>query len=514
MKSIGTSSNQMRQAKLKLNELPLTTMTASSFNIEPNNGQTIYDHEQDFLNSCAELASYTDSPAAAAADCTTTWFSQLRQRCSRIRNWLPKMCSCLESGTAFLSQSVGNYQRLTGAKGNNVFEYARSTNKQQARVRFADSEQSDDTEQDEQKIEELQLYCEDETLCKMIVEKNLRTIDLCELVKVKKCAVGFNWSIVEIWPELGMERTVEDHEDIFAVCTEKTTVSSAKRSRKFLFREDFLKYEFFYDPREFFPAEMIDVPAIFAENNRPLVETKAALRRYLEDEEVECPTIFSFVWIQIGRLHVWRRIHLLLRDRKLYQAKKNTKQVYPFAQLSDYAVYRITNARRRFKAPYPWGICLRPTSSHNAARRTEDESGQSGEPGLKVIAFHSEKSRACWLTAMRLAKYGKQLRENYRAFKNKQCEQSENSKDRYVNYNVSNESVRSLVAMDFTGSVGRIVEDPKEAKNIAESEGVNWRRTWRPFSRPPPGCAVVRLHGLDDACSSFARARAIWGRTC
>ncbi|EZA62131.1 Growth factor receptor-bound protein [Ooceraea biroi] len=51
--------------------------------------------------------------------------------------------------------------------------------------------------------------------------------------------------------------------------------------------------------------------------------------------------------------------------------------------------------------------------------------------------------------------------------------------------------------MDFTGSVGRIVEDPKEAKDIAENEGIIWRRRWRPFSRTPPGCAMVRLHGLD-----------------
>lgn len=52
--------------------------------------------------------------------------------------------------------------------------------------------------------------------------------------------------------------------------------------------------------------------------------------------------------------------------------------------------------------------------------------------------------------------------------------------------------------MDFTGSVGRIVEDPKEARDIAESEGLNWRRTWKPFSRTPPSCGMVRLHGLDD----------------
>jgi hypothetical protein len=33
--------------------------------------------------------------------------------------------------------------------------------------------------------------------------------------------------------------------------------------------------------------------------------------------------------------------------------------------------------------------------------------------------------------------------------------------------------------MDFTGSVGRIVEDPMEAKAIAISEGLAWKRRWR-----------------------------------
>lgn len=39
--------------------------------------------------------------------------------------------------------------------------------------------------------------------------------------------------------------------------------------------------------------------------------------------------------------------------------------------------------------------------------------------------------------------------------------------------------------MDFTGSVGRIVEDPKEAKAIAAAEGYSWRRRWRPTTRAP-----------------------------
>jgi len=79
---------------------------------------------------------------------------------------------------------------------------------------------------------------------------------------------------------------------------------------------------------------------------------------------------------------------------------------------------------------------------------------------------------------MRLAKYGKQLRENYRAFKNKQQVDSKTC-------SVPSESVRSRVAMDFTGSVGRIVEDPEEAKAIAAAEGYSWKRRWRPSTRGP-----------------------------
>lgn len=40
---------------------------------------------------------------------------------------------------------------------------------------------------------------------------------------------------------------MEDHEDILAVHRETKTFS-AERARKFIFREDCLKYEFFHDP--------------------------------------------------------------------------------------------------------------------------------------------------------------------------------------------------------------------------------------------------------------------------
>lgn len=42
--------------------------------------------------------------------------------------------------------------------------------------------------------------------------------------------------------------------------------------------------------------------------------------------------------------------------------------------------------------------------SADTSSGAEAESTEAGESGLKVVAFHGEKSRVCWLAAMRLAK--------------------------------------------------------------------------------------------------------------
>ncbi|XP_034186759.1 growth factor receptor-bound protein 7 isoform X3 [Osmia lignaria lignaria] len=332
-------------------------------------------YSEAFLKCCAELASYSDN-ACHRDHRRTSWFSRFRRRCSSVRDWLPTMCSCLDGSSVFLDRSVtrvGNYHRLGGKS--NFFEFDR-TMEESKRNRYVDI--GDDLDEE---VEELRFYNDDLTWNTLLVERNLRTVDLCQLLKVKRSVSGIDWSIVETWPELGIERTLEDHEDISAVHREMKMFAS-QHERKFFFRLDYLKYEFFFDPKQFFPTDMVAFPAAFTDHDGTVTDAEIALRNYLQQENGECPQVFSLVWIRIGHLDAWRRTHMLLRDRKLYLAKK--------------------------------------------------------------------------------------------------------------------ESARSRVAMDFTGSVGRIVEDPKEAKNIAESEGVNWRRTWRPFSRTPPGCAVVRLHGLDD----------------
>ncbi|XP_047368519.1 growth factor receptor-bound protein 10-like isoform X6 [Vespa velutina] len=376
-----------------------------------------------------------------------------------------KMCSCLDGGSTITggrsAARAGSYERLGSAP--TIFEI--SSMMQRARRRIGHCEED---VLDSERQEELRFYNDDQTWTAVVVEKNLRTIDLCELLKVKRNVSGIAWSIVETWPELGFERTLEDHEDILAVHREME-MFAPHHERKFYFRQDFLKYEFFINPKQFFPTDMVAFP--HDEDRGTFSEVESALRNYLSREDGECPQVFSSVWMRDELLNTWRKTYMLLRERKLYTTKKTNgtfpkrpsenDQLNPLAHLSDYHIYRIPNARRCFNAPFEWGACLRPRSN------AEAEDTEGGEHGLKVIAFHSEKARACWLTAMRLAKYGKQLRENYRAFKNKQCEQSSGGspKEQYSSYNVTNIDRRTS-SQDLRNVVSNLQRDSSIMQSV------------------------------------------------
>ncbi|CAG9854009.1 unnamed protein product [Phyllotreta striolata] len=181
-----------------------------------------------------------------------------------------------------------------------------------------------------------------------------------------------------------------------------------------------------------------------------------------------------------------------LSDGRISEDKRLGSEIEVFADIRRYHAYTTLNAKNQFRAPTEWGIVLRPTtvtSTGKTADNSDDDpspsSSYTSSDQLRCLACDSERVRSCWVLAMRLAKYGKQLRENYRAFRNKQGD-SVNSKD-YNSYSVPNESVRSRVAMDFAGGVGRIVEDPQEATAIAVAEGYSWKRRWRGYTRGSSG---------------------------
>ncbi|XP_046608827.1 growth factor receptor-bound protein 10-like [Neodiprion virginianus] len=214
---------------------------------------------------------------------------------------------------------------------------------------------------------------------------------------------------------------------------------------RFLFRQDTRKYEFYHDPKQFFPDDMVDFES--REFGGPSANRHAVMQNLLTTTW-KCPSIFSTAWIRDAGKNVWTKIYMVLRYSKPYCSPKahlvsrvirqwrhadsprslasSLEQLEVLAHLTDYHVYWTLNAKKQFCAPTELGICLRPTAN----AETEGTAGND----FRCIAFDNEKTRVCWIIAMRLAKYRKQLRENYRAFKNKQCEPTVSPKK--YNYNL------------------------------------------------------------------------------
>ncbi|KAL3283491.1 hypothetical protein HHI36_006631 [Cryptolaemus montrouzieri] len=96
-----------------------------------------------------------------------------------------------------------------------------------------------------------------------------------------------------------------------------------------------------------------------------------------------------------------------------------------FGNINDFCVYRPRNQPDRSAC-----IVLRPTARSLLRGR---------EKQFHSLTFTTDKQRHIWHFAMRLAKYGKQLRENYRAFRNKQ-DSAINQKD-YNTLSVPNVSI-------------------------------------------------------------------------
>ncbi|XP_068990477.1 growth factor receptor-bound protein 10-like [Neodiprion pinetum] len=183
---------------------------------------------------------------------------------------------------------------------------------------------------------------------------------------------------------------------------------------RFLFRQDTRKYEFYHDPKQFFPDDMVDFES--REFGGPSANRHAVMRNLLTTTW-KCPSIFSTAWI---------RDAASLTARRRRSLASSLEQLEVLAHLTDYHVYWTLNAKKQFCAPTELGICLKPTAN----AETEETAGND----FRCIAFDNEKTRVCWIIAMRFAKYRKQLRENYRAFKNKQCEPTVSSKK--YNYNL------------------------------------------------------------------------------
>uniref|UniRef100_A0A8C9LKC0 Growth factor receptor bound protein 10 n=1 Tax=Piliocolobus tephrosceles TaxID=591936 RepID=A0A8C9LKC0_9PRIM len=251
--------------------------------------------------------------------------------------------------------------------------------------------------------QDVKVFSEDGTSKVVEILADMTARDLCQLLVYKSHCVDDNsWTLVEHHPHLGLERCLEDHELVVQV--ESTMASESK----FLFRKNYAKYEFFKNPMNFFPEQMV-------------------------------------TWCQQSN---GSQTQLLQEPRHLQL----------LADLEDSNIFSLIAGRKQYSAPTDHGLCIKPNKVRNETKE------------LRLLCAEDEQTRTCWMTAFRLLKYGMLLYQNYRIPQQRKALLSPFSTP------VRSVSENSLVAMDFSGQTGRVIENPAEAQSAALEEGHAWRK--------------------------------------
>lgn len=300
----------------------------------------------------------------------------------------------------------------------------------------------------------------------VVVEENLRCIDLCHLLTLKlNVARSPTWTIVERIADLKIERSLEDHEEVLQVYA-SWGKNKEESENKFYFRQDFRKYEFFHSPLQFFSLDMVDFGSQLDCLAESTDHAKLVTLQNLLNQGEKCPVVHSQLWfLEPGKV-TWKRSFFCVENSSLSTCPTGTKdswQLQPVADLSQWNIYVPLD--KNPSGPTKYQFCLRPTRP-----------GGSSSVDLMWFCTDTEQQRQCWIIALRLAKFGKKLRENYKEVKSRYSEQSWSGESRA-------QVPSPWVAMDFTGSKGRVINDPLEAEAVAAAEAHSWKRKL-PCCRP------------------------------
>ncbi|XP_069472413.1 growth factor receptor-bound protein 14 [Ambystoma mexicanum] len=308
----------------------------------------------------------------------------------------------------------------------------------------------------------IKVYSEDHTSRALEVPNDISARDVCQLLILKNHYIDdSNWTLFEHLPHIGLERTIEDHEMVIEVQS-----SWGMEESRFYFRKNYAKYEFFKRPLTYFPNEMVSFPN---EAHESVTHTET-LKMLLSSSTY--PEIHGYLHGKDNGKKSWKKMYFYLRRSGLYFSTKGTSKepryLQFFSEFNNAGVYLLVSAKQMHGAPTQYGFCFK----RDKAEEAKD---------LKLLCADDEESRTCWVTAIRVFKYGMQLYQNYA--RPRQAKSELHSQNMSPTRSISE---NSLVAMDFSGSSSRVIDNPTEALSVAVQEGLMWRRK---------SCTRLNAHG-------------------
>ncbi|CAG9530846.1 unnamed protein product [Cercopithifilaria johnstoni] len=220
-------------------------------------------------------------------------------------------------------------------------------------------------------------------------------------------------AIVEEYPDLYIKRIYEDHEYL----VENIMMWTLNSQNKLYFTRRLDKYSFLDRPEEFLVTQK-NIDTLM--HGPPSPNTKRhVIREFFDGDNVQPPEKEGWLFLKSDGKKSWKKYFFVLRLSGLYYCPKgksrNSKDLQCLMNMQTNQVYTAIDWKKKYKAPSNYGFAIKHPKIQVKASKyikyvcTED-----------ALTFHK------WMVALRIAKNGQNLYENYIEMK-KQQQQTESN---------------------------------------------------------------------------------------
>ncbi|XP_029313562.1 amyloid beta A4 precursor protein-binding family B member 1-interacting protein [Cottoperca gobio] len=227
--------------------------------------------------------------------------------------------------------------------------------------------------------------------------QNVREV-LDNLFEKTHCDCNVDWSLCETNPELQLERTFEDHENL----VEPLLAWTRDSENKVLFQERGEKYEVFKNPQNFY---------LWKKDKKDLKDIKEKDKELLIQENfggtsIIVPDLEGVMHLKEDGKKSWKPRLFHLRASGIYYVPKgktkSSRDLVCFVQFDNVNVYYGKDFKGKYKAPTDFCFFLK----HPQIQRESQY--------IKYLCCDDDSSMNLWVTGIRIAKYGSSLYENYK----------------------------------------------------------------------------------------------------
>ncbi|CAH0703538.1 unnamed protein product [Spodoptera exigua] len=220
------------------------------------------------------------------------------------------------------------------------------------------------------------------------------------------------WAIVEHLPDLHMERVYEDHE----MLVDNLMLWTRESKNKILFAERPDKISLFQTPEKFLLTEddrgwsseqdehsrQVIIDEFFGQSGGTTSTVPSVSGHPV-------PPMEGPLYLKNDAKKGWKKIYCVLRPSGLYYSPKDKvktlKELVCLATFDTNEVYIGLNWKKKYKSPTDYCFAIKHP------RLQQPKSVKF----IKFLCADDQRTLERWVTAMRIAKHGRQLLENYRS---------------------------------------------------------------------------------------------------